>query len=294
MSKIDRIQAFVNVIEQNGFNNAAKKLKTAAGTITRQINALEAELGVRLIERTTRRFKLTDIGQAYYDEAKKLIEQLQITDNLISQSQAEPIGTLKVTAHRYFAVHYVMPHLAQFMKQYPKINLHINFSETDPNFDRDDTDLLFGTLGDGAPDLVRRRMTSGKFIFCASPEYLKKHGTPKKPEDLLQHAFITHTLRQPPDLISFRNHPPLYSQPILWLNDSQSMIDAALAHIGIIKVLDFRVQEELKRGRLIEFLSNYAELDYPIYLYYRNTRYLDPKIRVFIDFFTQKLPDHSK
>ncbi|MDO8954954.1 MAG: LysR family transcriptional regulator [Gammaproteobacteria bacterium] len=288
MSKLDRIYTFVSVVEQNSFINAAKKLKTAPATITRQINALEAELGIQLIIRTTRRLKLTEIGDLYYVEAKKLLEQFDATESLIAQSQSEPSGKLTVSLHRYFARWLVEPHLAEFMQTYPKIALHLNLGEFVPDFTLESSDIIFGTLGDGPADSVRKRIMSSEFIYCASPKYLAQYGTPLKPTDLINHRIIVHTIRRPADQLTFRNHAPLHINPVLWLNDSSMMKQAAINGLGIIKILNFRVEQALKAGRLVKILPSYGEVDYPVYLYYRANRYLDPKIRAFIDFFLQK------
>lgn len=294
MSKLDRIHTFVTVIEQNSFVNAAKKLKTAPATITRQISALEAELGIQLIARTTRRLKLTEMGELYFIEAQKLIEQFKHTENLIAQSHIEPSGKLSVTAHRYFAKTMLTPHLAGFLARYPKITLHLQLAELAPQFNSIDSDIIFGTLGDGPSDTVRRRIASGQFILCAAPAYLKQFGTPLKPIELNQHRFITHTIRQPADILNFNHHPPLRVQPILWLDDSETMVQAALDGLGIIKVLDFRVSEALAAGTLVSILDEFSETEHPVYLYYRRQRYIDAKIRAFIDYFLSKLPPEPR
>jgi DNA-binding transcriptional LysR family regulator len=290
MSKLERIQTFITVIDEGSFIGAAKKLNTAPATITRQVHALEQELGVQLIERTTRRLKLTEIGQHYFEEAKKLIDQLISTENLIAQSHSEPTGRLKVNVTRFTAIRYILPHLKEFMQQYPKINLTLDLAERFPDMDKEEVDLVFALAIEGSPDVVRRKVFGAKMLFCASPEYLQQYGVPQKPDDLKQHRFISHTMRKPPDVLNFRNHPPIRVNPILGVNDSLAMQRCALNGIGFVMIFDFFAQQYLESGELVEILKDYSEDDKPLYLYYKQNKYLDPKIRAFIDFFMDKVP----
>jgi DNA-binding transcriptional LysR family regulator len=294
MSKLERIHTFINVTEQNSFVAAAKKLGVSPATVTRQISLLEEELGVQLIRRTTRSLHLTAIGQRYYQEAKKLIEQFVDTERLIAQSQDEPSGKLKILATRFFLESVVIPHLAEFQELYPNVNIYLEWAERFPNFDKEGVDVFFGTALEGPADLVRKRILTSAFIFCASPQYLAKFGTPKKPEDINRHHYIAHLGRTNPDMVDFHGHPSICVKPALWVNDLRAMIAAATSGIGIIKAHSHVVSQYLEAKRLVEVYPEYRDPDYPAYLYYQPNRYLEPKIRKFIDFYLDKLKQMFK
>jgi DNA-binding transcriptional LysR family regulator len=284
MSKFKQLEAFVSVIEQGGFAAAGKKLHLTSAAISKQIKALEETLGVELIQRTTRNFSLTEIGAHYFEEAKNILEQLNQADALILQTRQEPQGVLKVVSSYYFAEHYILPKLAEFLHRYPKIKLKLELAERLPDMVREDIDILFGVSVDAYPDFVRKTISHTRYAFCASKKYLKKYGTPEHPEDLKKHHYITHSMRDKPNFVSFRNHQDIYVQPYLWFNDSKAILEAALQGLGIMKLHYYFVEEALKNKKLIEIFKDYVEPKQAVYFYYRKSRYLDPKIRAFNEF----------
>lgn len=285
MNKLELITTFISVIEQNSFVNAAKQLGTSAPTVSRKVKSLEKSLKVQLIKRNTRGLALTDIGRRYYEESQKLVTQFTEIEHFIAETHAEPAGDLRVVATRHIATSYLIPYLSKFLKKYPKINLCLEIAERFPDLARENIDLLIGIAIDGPEHLVRRRIMSAQAIFCASPNYLKKHGTPIYPSDLKTHKYITHIIRVPDNYITFGGHSGLYVKPLLRVNDISAMVTCALNDMGIIKLLDYYVVEELKSEKLVPVLADYSEPEQPIYLYYQESNYLEPKLRKFIDFF---------
>ena len=285
MSKLDRIATFIMVIEQNGFAAAARVKGISTPAVSRQIATLEKELATELLHRTTRKIALTEVGNEYYQQCKKTLAELNEAEGAIAKSKTEATGTLTIMANRYFAITHILPRLMAFMQQNSKLHINFKLAEKFPDFKNEEIDILFGVSIQGSDELVSKRVATTRYILCASPQYLKKFGTPKTPQDLIQHRYITHSIRKPNNIIHFQDlNVPI--NPILSLNDSYAMLECALQNIGIVNLHDYMVQDAISSGSLIEILGEYQEKQKSIYLYYQQTRYLQPKIRKFIDFFT--------
>lgn len=289
MSKLDRIGAFIAVVEENSFAAAARKHGVSTAAISRQISRLEADLKTALLIRTTRQLSLTEIGEQYYQSCKKALAELTEAEIAISGSQNESIGILNVTSSRYFALHYIVPHLPAFMAQNPKLQIKIELAERFPNLATEDIDLVFGVSMDGPPELVRKRVTMTHYVVCASPTYFKKYGTPKSPIDLSKHRYLTHGIRKPNNVVTFKNNKEIHVEPIVWLNDSYAMRECALLGMGLVKLHEYIVTDALEDGRLVECLQEFREPPLPVYLYYQQNKYLPAKIRRFIDFYSSFL-----
>jgi DNA-binding transcriptional LysR family regulator len=289
MSKFERIVTFISVIEENGFAAAARKKGVSTAAISRQISALENELGIQLLKRTTRQISLTEIGEEYYQQCKNALSTLQEAENAIAKSKNEAAGALHIMTNRYFAITYLLPRLAEFKQLNPNIILHFHLAERFPNLEKEGIDILFGVSIEGASELVRRRVASTRYILCASPNYLKKHGMPAHPTDLIKHKYITHSIRKPNNIVSFKNAKDIHVNPALWINDSYMMRECALHDMGIVNLHDYMVVDDIKKGKLIEILHEYQEPQTNVYLYYQQSRYLKPKIRKFIDFYTKQI-----
>ncbi|HAT1597148.1 TPA: LysR family transcriptional regulator [Legionella pneumophila] len=287
MSKFDRITYFIAVVEEHGFAAAARKFGVSTAAVSRQIARLEAELKAELLVRTTRKLSLTDIGARYYQQCKKALLELNEADVAIANSQNEAVGILNVTSSRYFAMRFLLPYLPEFMDFNPKLQIKIELAERFPDLAQESVDVLFGVSMEGPAELVRKRVSTTRYVLCASPDYLAKNGIPKIPSDLVKHRYITHSMRNPDNLVTFKGNEQIYVEPVLWLNDSRALCECAMLGMGIIKLHEYIVAEALQDGRLIEILPEFQEPHLSVYLYYQASRYLQPKIRRFIDFFTK-------
>lgn len=284
MSKLEQIMTFINVIEQNGFAAAARKQGVSTAAISRQISQLEAELNTQLIVRTTRHLALSEMGEEYYQQCKKVLSGLQEAESTIAKSKDEATGNLHIVANRYFAMTHLLPRLSDFQNQNPKLQIHLQLAERFPNFIEENVDILFGVTADGPDGLVRKRVADTRYILCASPQYLKLHGMPKTPADLLEHRYITHSMRNPKNVIPFKN-VVAHVNPTLWLNDSFAMRESAIDGMGLVDLHDYIVVEAIREGKLVEVLREYQHPKQSVYLYYQQNRYVLPKIRRFIDFY---------
>ncbi len=285
MSKLEQIIAFVSTVEENGFAAAARKKGISTSAISRQIASLESALGMQLLQRTPRHLALTEIGRQYYQHCKNALEEIELAEAAIAGSQTEATGILNVMGNRFYIEEFFFPRLSKFMAQNPKLKIRFELAERFPDLEEESVDIIFGTSLEGPSELVRRRVTTTRYVLCASPEYLRSFGIPQKPADLINHRYITHVVRKP-DIIQFKNGEELCLDPVLWVNDSHAMQECALQGIGVIKILENGVENLLREGRLVEILKDYNDSQRSIYLYYLPSRYLLPKIRRFIDFYT--------
>lgn len=288
MSKFEWINAFITVVEHNGFAAASRKLNLSTAAISRQVTALEAALGVELLKRTTRQLSLTEIGADYFQQCKKTMTELQEMELTISGSKRIATGTLRIMSNRYFGIKTILPRLSQFMAKNPKLAVNVELAERFPNLAEEGIDIMFGYSIEGPPELVRKRIATTRYVLCASPRYLKKHGAPKLPSELTGHQYITHTMRKPDNAIMLKDGKQILIKPTLWLNDSYAMRECAIHDMGIVNLHDYIVTDAIKNGKLVEILKHYQAPQKNVYLYYQQSRYLQPKIRQFIDFYCQE------
>ncbi len=285
MNQFECINTFIAVAEENGFAAAGRKLKMSTAAISRQITSLENHLGVILLKRTTRKISLTEIGLRYYEGCKQTLASLHATEMALKSSQQQASGQLHILSNRYFAEKFLIPHLKGFMQHNPLLTIKIQLAERFPDFTREDVDIAFGISMEGPGDLVRRQVVTTRYVLCAAPEYLRNHAIIQTPYDLIKHDYITHTMRQPDNLISIDNELEILVKPVLWLNDSRAMCHAAISGLGIVRLHDYIVQDALAKKTLCEVLPQYHQQTVPVYLYYEKSRFLLPKIRKFIDYF---------
>lgn len=287
MAHFSQIAAFIAVVEQNSFAAAARQLSVSTAAISRQVARLETDLHVQLLYRTTRRVSLTEMGAEYYQQCKKALEGLAEAERTITASQVVATGTLSITSSRYFALQYLLPRLPTFMTQNPQLEIKLELAERFPDLEKENIDLIFGMSMPESLDLVRKSVASTRYVLCASPQYFKKYPPPKTPEDLRHHHYLTHSMRRPDHVILFKNNREVTVRPFLRINDSQALRDCAIQGMGVVQLHDYMVSDALKDGRLIELLKDFSPSPQPVYLYYQQSRYLQPKIRLFIDFYTK-------
>lgn len=285
MSKLERINAFIAVVEENGFAAAARKEGVSTAAISRQVALLESYLGVELLQRTTRQISLTEVGEQYYQSSKKALAELVEAEIAISNSKDEPTGKLNILSNRYFAIKYLIPQLPKFMALYPKLQVNIELAERFPDLAEENIDLIFGVSMEGPQALVRRKVAVTRYVLCASPGYLEQYGKPSNPSDLSKHLYITHSMRKPDNVITLKGNKKIYVEPTLWLNDSLAMRGCAIQGMGLVWLHDYILTDALANKSLIEILPELSQPSQPIYLYYQQSRYLQPKIRRFIDFY---------
>lgn len=287
MNHLSQIETFITIVETGSLNKAAKKLCQTDAAISKKLSKLEDGLNTQLLERGRGIFQLTPEGEEYYRLCQDIMEKVSAAEEFIKQKSDIPQGDLRVTLNQFNAKKYIYPRLKKFLEKYPKIQLTLNIEEKMPDFTENKMDILFGVATEGDQDVVRKKLTTSRDILCATPQYLKKAGAPKKPKDLLSLDYICHNQRRPMKTIYFDDEELVIPKPILKLNDSNATIMAALEDIGYIYIKSYHVEEELADGKLIELLPSYNKHTIPVYIFYKYQEYLDPKIRAFMDYFVE-------
>ena len=289
MNTLSLIQTFCKVVQCKSFTAAAKQLAISAAAVSKQVSLLEAELGVALLARTTRKVALTSIGEAYYKEIQAVLLALEQANSVIASSQAEPKGLLRVKSSRFFAEKIILPRMREFSLNYPQVILDLQVAEEIPHLLEDDLDIVFGMSRQVASNSIQKKITTTRYVFCASAEYLSRYGNPEKPTDLLEHHYLTHSMRQPNDSWTFASGETIYLRPNLYLNDATALCSCACQGLGIVALHHYQVAEALAQGKLIEILPDYPMPIIPVFLFYHPARFIQPKARVWIEMMTNNL-----
>lgn len=287
--------SFIEIVNRSTMAGAARHLKITSAAISKHILCLENALGTQLFKRSTRQMDLTFEGMLYFEHAKRIVEAFKQAEAAISNTQEEPSGLLKLVCGPQIGNLYVIPHLKEFMERYPKLRIQIESTQTMPNLEKENIDLVIG-LSSGIPiNWIQKAITHSRWVFCASPEYLKQKGIPKKPADLTQHQIITRLQRQPNNVIEFKTGETIVFDPYLYFNDTRAIRRAALHDLGIAQLHDYIIADDLKHNRLVEILGKYTDQKktIPIHISYLQTSHVHIKIRKFIDFMTEVIVRES-
>lgn len=296
MDQLRSLRVFVRVVGEGSFAGAARALDLAPPVVTRAIAELEEHLGARLLNRTTRRLVLTEIGEAYLERARHLLADLDEADALASQSATQPQGQLRVLAPPAFAVHQLVKHLPRFRQQYPRVGVELSVTGpvdgVDESFDVSILSIGRQTL-DG--EFVARRLARSEFVACASPDYLKRHGRPQHPDDLLQHEAVLPSVPAVRRELRFRlahgrgEHVLAVPTPPAALSSShlESLHAAALAGLGIAGLPSFLVESALRQGTLERVLPQWRLESLTIYAAMPTRQHVPARTRAFVDFLVQ-------
>jgi len=256
---IEEIRIFIAVTEAGNFSQVARSLDVAVSSVTRKVDALEAELAVKLFLRTSRRVMLTDAGEQFLSTARNIVADLEDAKDALSALQADPRGLLTVAAPSSFGRRHVSPAVISFLKQYPQIEINLSLSDqvVDLSVQRIDVAIRIGRLPDS--DLVATRLAPLRRIACAAPSYLERYGTPMTPEALLGHNCLTViSANAPNSMWSFSGSNRNRALPVrgtLRTDDTESLLLAALEGIGIAHLASWMVSDMLAKGRLVPLFS---------------------------------------
>ena len=215
----------------------------------------------------------------------RLKKELDDARSICQQLIEEPEGILRIVVFEYFAKKLIFPKLNDFLQKYPKLELNINISERIPDFEAEQIDLAIGFSLPAPLNIVRRSITTTRYVLCASPEYFQKNGKPIHLKELKNHRYISHSSRPESQVINLKPPHQLSIKPYLLLNSVSAMIDCAKQGLGIIQLPYYLLSDILKNGELVEILEEYQAVHANVYYYYPRYRYVQPKVRKFIDYF---------
>lgn len=294
---LDGIAIFVQVVQSKSFVNAAEKLNHSTSYISKEVSKLETRLGVRLLHRTTRTLSLTSEGEVYYQQCQQIIEDALHVENSISGRQQIPQGRLKLSCPVGIGVSRIRPILAEFIAKYPKITLDIDLNDHKVDLVADGFDIVIRAavqLEDSS--LISRRFMNSTSLTLASPEYLKTHGTPKHPDELVDHQMISYRNLKNPEVWQYSTNNGLKIQTQVnsrvLCNNSEMMISLCLAGQGIIRMPLFNLREEVATGKLIPLFEDLMPINIGVYLVYPSRKNMPAKLKCFIDFIVDKLGDN--
>lgn len=294
MDKLYAMNAFVKVVALGSYAEAGRSLGITRSAVSKAVMELEHLLGARLLDRTTRRVSATEAGLAYYERCIDILARVDETEMQVSRLHDEPRGVLRINAPMSFGALYLGPAIADFMAGYSdlKIELTLNDRFIDPLEEGVDVTVRIGALRDSS--LIARRLSPARRVLVAAPAYLKRHGMPKKPEDLAQHRCLVYghsTTLQRWELTEGGQpiHVPVNS--VLCSNNGDVLKAAAIRGQGITTLPTFLVGPEIKAKHLRLVLPDHPPTDLGIYALYAPNRYLAAKTRLLIDFLVDRFGD---
>ncbi len=283
---------FAAVVENGGFSAAARDLGLTPSAVSRQIGQLEDRLGTRLLNRSTRRISLTEVGRAFYARCADVSQGVQEAEALVLNMVDHPQGTLKVAATVAFAKAQLLPLLPAFLARNP--DLKISLDATDRVIDlveeQVDVAIRFSEQIDDS-SVVSRKLATNRRVYVAAPSYVAEHGLPRTPDDVANHNCLRISTVEAWNTWTFENGADLRRLPIkgnFEANSADAIYYAVLAGVGIARLSTYLVNDALAQGRLVRVLPDYADETSDILAIYSNKRNLSPNVRAFIDYFAEK------
>lgn len=294
MDRIDAMNVFVTVVETRSLSAASRKLRMPLPTVSRKVSDLESHLKARLLNRSTRQLTLTDAGAAYLTACKRILEDVSDAERAASGEYNAPQGDLMISAPLAFGRMHLLPIVNEFLREFSHVDVRLMLGDRIDNLMQEHLDLAvrIGELADST--LIATRVGATRRIVCASPGYLSRHAAPSVPEDLAKHACIAFEAMGSAQEWVFKSGSASVTvtlQPRLIVNTADAAIDAAIAGVGITRVLSYQVQSALQQGTLVKSLSKFEPEAMPINLVYTAQRRLPLKLRAFLDFAAPRLRD---
>jgi DNA-binding transcriptional LysR family regulator len=290
MDRFDEMQAFAAVVDAGSFVRAAEALQVSKTAVSRLIGDLETRLGVRLLHRTTRKLSLTVEGEVFHARCKELLANVEEAEAEATARVGEAVGELRLNVPVSFGLMHLAPLWAAFLQQHPNVTLDVTLSDRIVDLVDEGYDLAVRIARLPASSLVSRKLSSTRLVLCASPEYLRRHGTPSHPEEIAQHTVFSYTLLASGDTWNF-NGPQgpvsIQVKPRMRSNSGDTCCAAALQHQGIVLQPSFMVGEHLRSGVLVEVLPAFRSIELGVYAVYASRKHLTPKVRVLIDFLAE-------
>ncbi len=295
MDRLTEMEAFATVVDQGGFTDAARKMGISKSAVSKHVSSLEARLGARLLNRTTRRVSPTEIGLAYYDRARRVLNDAGEADALVTSMQSAPSGLLRISVATDFGVNHLSPVLGEFLQEFTDItvNMVLNNRYVELISEGFDMAIRIGELEDST--LRARKLTETTRRMIASPDYFKKFGRPTRIDDLNEHKLL-HYSNQANSAVWKLTAPSGEKRQVrtsgwLTVNDGQSLLNAAISGLGIAYLPSFLYADAMQNGLVEEAIPDLPVETQGIYAVYPPGRFTQPKVRAFIDFLVRAFAD---
>ena len=287
MDRIDTMRAFVTVVNEGTFTRAAERLDTSPQLVSKYVAQLETHLGVRLLNRTTRRLHLTEAGTRYHQRAQQILADIDDMEDQLGDLQTQARGTLRISAPVSFAIRHMAPLLSQFQQAHPSVSIDLQLNDRKVDIVEEGFDIALRIGHLKSSSLIARRIAPIRLVLCASPEYLARHGTPRHPDDLRDHRYLRYSYMDP------EASPAIYrgfqgsqrgGRDELVSNNGDVLVAAAQAGAGIALQPTFISGAAIRAGQLQVLLPDYEPEPMSLYAVYAHRQLLASKVRCFIDF----------
>ena len=293
MDNVKTMRLFLTVVQTGSLSGAGRQSGLSPASVSRQITALEDDLGVRLLNRTSRRLSLTEAGQVYLEHAERLLQDIDELRDAVSQMAVKPRGTLRIQSRISLGTQHVAPLIPTFLALYPDLKIDLWLTDNDLDLTEHGIDLAIRTGNLSDSTLIGRRLASSPRVICASPEYWAEHGKPATPEALMDHNCLTYRFEfgTAAALWQFRidtgQSINIQVAGNFQTNNGEALRVATLSGLGVAMLPAWSVKDHLKAGSLERVLSDYettvSDLDFGIYAVYLSRRNLSAKTRLFVD-----------
>jgi len=297
MDRLTSLEVFGQVVDRGGFSAAGRHLNMSVTMVSNHIQALEDRLGARLLNRTTRKVSLTDIGKEYYERSRQVLMDLAEADEIVGAQQAAPRGQLRIYASAAMA-RFLNPVIGDFLTAYPQASVDLTVGETMVDLIEHGYDLAVRTTPAQDSSLIVRRLAGWRHILCCAPSYLETHPRPASPSDLADHNCVRFTFY--PYGAEWRFEDPdgdIVSAPVkgnLITNNGETLRTFALEGRGVFLAPSFLVADDVAQGLLLPLLPEYRPVEFTISAIYVNRAHLPAKIRLFLDMMAERFAQYRK
>ena len=287
MDKLNSMAIFVEVVNGESFTAAAEKTGLSRAQVSKSVNQLEAYLGARLLNRTTRRISLTETGRIYFERCIAILNDIDEVEGIAGEQASKPHGRLTISAPTSFGILHLNEAIPQYMKQYPQVQISLSLADRFIDVVAEGFDLAVRIAALEDSSLIARRIAPCQRVFCASPDYLNRYGTPKVPQDLAIHQCLIYSNDLKPD--TWILHGPNGTESIkvngpICADNGDILKAAAISGLGVTLLPTFIAGPDLGAGRLRQVLPDYCPPEISIYVVFPSRRYLSAKVKTFVDF----------
>ncbi|MGV3654303.1 MAG: LysR substrate-binding domain-containing protein [Noviherbaspirillum sp.] len=294
MDLLHSMAVFARVVEARSFTEAAKRLESTTSAVSKQIARLEADLGTRLLNRTTRRLSLTEAGQTFYEYYARILREAEEAQHAIGQLRASPRGRLRVAAPPAFARLHLMPGLAGFLRAHPQVEVDMLLTERSADLAEEGLDLAVRIVEEPGEHMAARPLAPIRWAVCATPAYLARHGEPATAQELVSHNCLAYAVAGSESLWTFdgdRGETKVRVHGDLRVNNNEALREVVLDDHGIALLPTYVAWQDLQTGRLrrvLENLSPRGGFGRHIHFVYLPNRFVPPKVRAFIDYYVAR------
>lgn len=297
MDRLTSLTAFVRVVDSGGFSAAGRKLNMSTTMVSNHVQALEERLGVRLLNRTTRKVSLTEVGQAYYDRCTQILSDIEQADDIAGALQSTPRGTLRIYTNTHL-VQFLSPVVTELLASYPEVKVHLTIGERNVDMIDEGFDIAVRMVPSPDSSLIVRSLATWRHVLCCSHGYLEKHGRPEQLSDLATRNCIRHDNYPFGDEWHFtdRKGAPatVKISGNLVTNSGETLHRAALQGVGVCLAAGFLIRDGLESGELVRLLPEYRPVEFSMNAIYPHRHHLSAKVRTFIDMLARHAAEQQK